>query len=155
VTESGPPRTAAPAASAARTGTTTGGAATTTAGGEPPIRTVRLATFQSPSGNIGCAIAGGVARCDIAQRGWRPPARPSGCPDAVDFGQGVEVDTRASGRLVCAGDTARDPTSAKLPYGTAAAVEGFTCVSRRTGVTCTDATTGHGFELSRQGYRVF
>jgi hypothetical protein len=157
VVESGPPKTSPATTPGATTGAASGKttpATATTGEGEPPSRVVRLATFQSPSGNIRCAIAGGVARCDIVERSWQPPPRPQSCPQEVDFGQGLEVDAHSHGRLVCAGDTARDPTSAKLEYGTAAQAEGLTCTSRRTGVTCTD-TDGHGFDLSRQGYRVF
>jgi hypothetical protein len=151
VVQSGPPRTTSPLPDA---NTATAAATATTADGEAPTHVVSLATFQSPSGNIGCVIAAGVARCDIVQRDWQPPARPASCPHEVDFGQGVEVAGRGAGRLVCAGDTARDPSSAHLEYGAATRVGGFECVSRRTGMSCS-AAGGHGFELSRQGYRVF
>jgi hypothetical protein len=153
VTQSGPPTTGrqVPATTDAATAPAT---AKPTGSGEPPARVVRLAAFQSPSGNIGCAIAGGVARCDIAQRSWQPPPRPPSCPSESDYGQGLEVERHAAAHLVCAGDTARDPSSPKLAYGTAAQIGGVTCVSRPTGITCT-AAGGHGFAVSRQGYRVF
>src|SRR5690349_1741503 len=81
VVETGPPRTTG--ISAANAGTVTGtatGTATTSTQAESPTRFVSLATFQSPSGNIGCVIAGDIARCDIVQRTWQPPARPASCP---------------------------------------------------------------------------
>lgn len=152
--QSGPP-TAAGHATPASAGTTAGASSTTATGaGEAPTRFLSVRTFQSPSKNIGCTIVGGLARCDIVQRSWQPPPRPSSCPQIVDFGQGVEVSASGPGRLVCAGDTARDPASPSLEYGTATRAEGFTCVSRVTGMTCT-STGGHGFQLSRQAYRVF
>ena len=56
-----------------------------------------LGSFRSPSGNIGCVLVGGTARCDIERRSWRPPPRPAACPDIVDFGQGLEI-SRHGGR---------------------------------------------------------
>jgi hypothetical protein len=127
----------------------------TRAPSEAPVRTVHTASFLSPTGNIGCSIAGGVARCDIAKRSWSPPARPSTCPSEVDFGQGIQVGRSAKAAFVCAGDTSRAPGSAKLPYGTGSEVEGFVCVSRESGMSCNRATTGHGFTISTQGYKLF
>jgi hypothetical protein len=36
--------------------------------------------FQSPSTNIGCGIDRQGVRCDIRERDWRPPPKPSSCP---------------------------------------------------------------------------
>lgn len=134
-----------------------GGGSTTTATttSEAPARFVHETAFQSPSGNIGCMIVGGSARCDIVKRTWSPPSRPASCPSEVDFGQGLEVGRSGAARFVCAGDTTRDRSTAKLPYGTASEVGGFVCVSRSGGMTCTSAADGHGFFISIQSYRVF
>lgn len=132
------------------TGTTTGGASTQGAPAAVPF--VRQTAFQSPTGNIGCMIVGGEARCDIVRRDWSPPQRPAACPNIVDFGQGLTVGSSGPGRFVCAGDTVREPSAPRLPYGTASVVGSFTCVSRETGVECTNTHTGHGFTLSVQGY---
>lgn len=121
----------------------------------PPTRFVRLQTFESPTGNIGCQIAGGVARCDVGQRTWSLPPRPASCSSQVDFGQGAQVGSSGSGQLVCAGDTARDPTGAKLDYGSASQVGDFVCVSRANGITCTNRTNGHGFLVNRDRYSLF
>jgi hypothetical protein len=118
-------------------------------------RVVQIASFQSPSQNIGCAIIDGGARCDIVRRSWALPPRPASCPSEVDYGQGLIVERSTAGRLVCAGDTARDPSSPKLPYGSTAQMEDFECVSRISGMTCTDRRDGHGFFLSAQSYRLF
>jgi hypothetical protein len=134
------------------TSTTTATATTTS---EAPARFVHQTAFQSPSGNIGCMIVAGSARCDIVKRAWSPPPHPASCPSEVDFGQGLEVGRSGVGRFVCAGDTARDPSAAKLPYGTASQAGGFVCVSRSDGMTCTSAADGHGFFISIQGYRIF
>jgi hypothetical protein len=129
--------------------------ATQTTGAQAAEPVVHLAAFLTPSGNIGCMIAGGIARCDIERRGWKPPARPSSCPDIVDFGQGLEIGSSGPARFVCAGDTARDPGAAKLAYGSASQAGGFSCSSRRDGLSCRRSADGHGFFISIQSYRIF
>jgi hypothetical protein len=115
---------------------------------------VHEGAFQSPTGNIGCMIVGGTARCDIVKRSWSPPPRPSSCPRIVDYGQGVELGVAGAARFVCAGDTARDPVAPKLPYGTASEVAPFLCVSRSTGMSCSNRADGHGFTISIQTYEL-
>jgi hypothetical protein len=134
---------------------TVGSAATKTTREHAPEPVVHLAAFLTPSGNIGCMIAGGVDRCDIEHRSWKPPARPSSCPDVVDFGQGLQIGSSGPAQFVCAGDTAREPGAAKLAYGSSAEKEGFTCSSRRDGLSCKRSADGHGFFISIQSYRVY
>ena len=117
--------------------------------------TVNLATFKSPSGNIGCMIIAGTARCDIRQRTWSPPPRPSSCPNIVDFGQGLIVGGSGAARFVCAGDTSADPSAAPLAYNPDTVAGGFRCSSTSNGMTCTNTGTGHGFFIAIQGYRIF
>lgn len=117
--------------------------------------TVHLATFKSPTGNIGCMIIAGTARCDIRKRTWSPPPRPASCPNEVDFGQGLIVTRSGPARFVCAGDTSADPSAQSLGYGTATSVGGFTCVSASSGMSCRNTATGHGFVIAIQGYRIF
>lgn len=116
---------------------------------------VYLSTFESPSRNIGCVVLDGTARCDINHRDWSPPPHPSSCPPVVDFGQGLEVYGSKPGTFVCAGDTAMDPSAPVLPYGSESVEGKFRCVSARTGMTCTNTATGHGFSISIQSYRLF
>jgi hypothetical protein len=134
---------------------TTGSTATETTSARAPEPVVHLAAFLTPSGNIGCMIAGGVARCDIERRSWKPPARPSSCPDVVDFGQGLQIGSSGPARFVCAGDTAREPGAAKLAYGSSSETGGFSCSSRRDGLSCKRSSDGQGFFISIQSYRVF
>lgn len=121
---------------------------------EKPSRIVHLKTFRSPSGNIGCALYEGGARCDIRKRDWSPPPRPAQCPKETGYGQGVEVAHTGEAGFVCAGDTALDPSSSSLSYGTASEVGGSECISRKNGVTCVNRA-GHGFFLSIQSYQIF
>ncbi len=111
--------------------------------------------FESPSRNIGCVILDGVARCDIVERSWMLPARPSGCPPEVDFGQGLTVSQTGAAQLVCAGDTAIDPSAPVLPYGSADAVGALRCSSAFAGMTCRSTRSGHGFFISRTRYSMF
>jgi len=111
--------------------------------------------FESPSRNIGCVILDGTARCDILTRSWKPPARPSKCPHIVDFGQGLMVSVTGPARFVCAGDTSMDPQAPILGYGHTLSRGGLSCSSATTGMTCRSTRTGHGFFISRQGYRLF
>jgi hypothetical protein len=119
-----------------------------------PKRIIHLRTFRAPSGNIGCAMYEGGARCDIRKRDWAPLPRPASCPKEVGYGQGLQVSRAGQASFVCAGDTALDPTSSALSYGTASRVGGSECISRSEGVTCVNQA-GHGFFISIQSYQVF
>ncbi len=136
-------------------GTSSGGAGGATTPSEAPTEIRTLSAFRSPTGNIGCMLFAALARCDVADRRWSLPARPASCPDQVEFGQGAQVGRQGAGRLVCAGDTARDPTAPVLAYGTGASIGPFVCVSRSSGMTCTNSRTGHGFTVTAQDYRLF
>jgi hypothetical protein len=121
---------------------------------EEPTAVVHLQSFRSPSGNIGCVMFEGGARCDIRKREWSPPARPASCPEQVDFGQGLSVDHTGEASFVCAGDTALDPSGTPLDYGEASEVGGTQCISRSEGITCANHS-GHGFFISIQSYKIF
>ena len=119
-----------------------------------PKRILHLKTFRTPSGNIGCAMYEGGARCDIRKRDWKPLPRPAACSKEVGYGQGLEVPAGGEAGFVCAGDTALDPTASSLAYGTASRVGGSECISRADGITCVNRA-GHGFFISIQSYQVF
>jgi hypothetical protein len=121
---------------------------------EEPTAVVHLQSFRSPSGNIGCIMFEGGARCDIRKREWAPPARPSSCSEQVDFGQGLAVGHDGAASFVCAGDTALDPAATALGYGEASEMGGTVCISRTEGITCANHS-GHGFFISIQSYKLF
>jgi hypothetical protein len=110
-----------------------------------------LVSFHTPSGNIGCITFNGSLRCDIAQFSWHRPARPKDCP--LDYGDSFTM--RGTGRPVwtCHGDTVMHQGHA-LAYGKTWHHGAFKCVSRITGLTCSNRSR-HGFFLSRQSYRTF
>lgn len=115
--------------------------------------TAQARAFRSPSGNIGCQISAAHTRCDIRDKSWSVP-RPKGCPSSSDYGQGLYVTRNGGrGRVVCAGDTALNegPT---LAYGRSVSAGAMTCRSARSGVRCVNRR-GHGFKISRGGYKLF
>jgi uncharacterized protein DUF6636 len=118
------------------------------------IETVSGGTFLfvTPSGNIGCAVTGTNARCDIGDRSWTPPPKPATCQ--LDYGNGAVVDGTGA-RLSCAGDTLLHATTALLPYGHGVRDGQVLCVSQATGVRCEYVRTGHGFLLAKEGYTLF
>jgi hypothetical protein len=121
---------------------------------EEPTAVVHLQSFRSPSGNIGCVMFEGGARCDIRKRDWSPPSRPASCPEQVDFGQGLSVEHTGEASVVCAGDTTLDPSATELAYGEASELGGTQCISRSEGITCANHS-GHGFFISTQSYNLF
>lgn len=118
--------------------------------------------FSTPTKNIGCVYARfsarpnepafpALLRCDIGS-GLRPkPRKPAGCQ--LNWGDSLEM--RKTGRVdvTCHGDTALGSRRI-LAYGKTWRHDGFTCVSRITGLTCTNLSR-HGFFLSRQRSRIF
>ena len=112
--------------------------------------------FRTPSGNIGCYYVSNrnlssTLRCDI-RSGLKPaPPKPKSC--TLDWGDSYELTPTGRALLTCHGDTAIDPTSRVLRYGTRWSRGGFTCTSRKTGLRCS-TRSGHGFLLSRtRSYR--
>ncbi len=121
--------------------------------GACPAAEAKLVQFQTPSGNIGCAVDGKLgARCDIGEKAWSPPPRPSSCE--LDWGYGVEVGRKGKGSYICAGDTALHQ-GRTLAYGKSIEAGRFRCKSTTSGVRCLNTGTGHGFKLSRAAVRLF
>jgi hypothetical protein len=108
-----------------------------------------VASFRTPSGNIGCVWTSDPSyiRCDILS-GLKPRPKPSSACE-LEFGYGVQMRRQARVTYVCAGDTAILPSAPKLAYGKTWRRGGITCLSRRVGLRCTNEA-GHGWFLSRQ-----
>jgi hypothetical protein len=126
-------------------------------GASASVASAQTVRFRSPSGNIACALhrasGEGYVRCDIRDRTWST-RRPSGCPRHSDYGQGLYLRERGRrGRVVCAGDTTLG-VGRRLAYGHRIRRFGITCTSTQRGMTCRNRR-GHGFFLSRRGYRLF
>src|SRR3954468_2549528 len=102
-----------------------------------PAAAEKIASFNSPSGNIGCIVGTSYgARCDIRSKDWSRGPRPANCPKIVDWGQGLIVGKTGKGHIVCAGDTALSNGGPTLPYGKSKTVGRFKCTSKTSGMTC-------------------
>jgi Protein kinase domain/Family of unknown function (DUF6636) len=108
---------------------------------------IRVVSFRTPTGTIGCGEGGSSLRCDI-RGGLQPrPPRPSSCK--LDWAFGYSLSPSGTAQVVCASGTVIDPSASVLRYGTSWKRGGFTCLSRSTGLRCANRS-GHGFFLSRQ-----
>jgi uncharacterized protein DUF6636 len=107
--------------------------------------------FRTPSGNIGCGYYDRVLRCDVRD-GVKPlPPQPASCN--LDWGQGFWLHEHGAAHVVCAGDTALNPTAPVVRYGTSWHGGRIACSSTPNGLRCTNADR-HGFFLSRgEAYR--
>jgi hypothetical protein len=119
-----------------------------------PTASAKFTFFKTPSGNIGCAISGKGARCDIRQHSWPTPPAPPSCMD-LDYGFGVALGKHGPGGYVCAGDTVLEPGADVLPYGERIVAKRFRCASKQKGVRCVNRANGHGFFISRDDVRLF
>ena len=115
-----------------------------------------IAFFKTPSGNIHCGLIvdGGYheARCDIMSSSFAPPPPPADCD--LDWGEALVVSD-GPGTFICHGDTIIDPESPVLPYGATTMVGPMECSSERSGVTCQNVNTGHGFSVRKAAYTLF
>ena len=116
-------------------------------GSSPDLSTVR---FQTPSGNIVCGYPSSSSSflCAIGS-GLVPEPSHDVCP--VDW-IGVFIQANAYAGPACAGDPgiSREPAEV-LAYGKTWALDGVTCLSRSTGLTCHDES-GNGFTLAKEGW---
>ena len=119
----------------------------------PSAASAKIKFFQSPSGNVGCVIGGGLARCDIKEHSWPTTPKPADCD--VDYGNGVEVIGGHPGEYACAGDTVLSDDAPVLDYGDKITKNRFTCTSKTSGMRCSNRNSGHGFFISRESVRLF
>jgi hypothetical protein len=114
--------------------------------------TSSIATFRTPSGNIGCVYSSAgnglpaSVRCDIRSLLKPKPAKPKNCH--LDYGDSFTLLRTGRALVTCHGDTALDPHAPVLAYGKVWRRNGFTCTSKAAGLRCSNPS-GHGFFLSR------
>lgn len=112
--------------------------------------------FQSPTGNISCGLysdgADTSVRCDMSKLVPSYTTPPAGCE--FDWGSSFAVSATGMGVLACVSDPAAGPAAPVLPYGDAISLGGISCVSAKTGMTCTNAE-GHGFSISKAKQRLY
>jgi hypothetical protein len=101
-------------------------------------------TFRTPSGKILCLY-------------FDPPGEaPQIRCDLLFLNDRAAVLKRSGkARLVKVTDAAGHPRSRAIAYGTSRRFGVYTCTSRRSGLTCRNRSTGHGFTVSRESQKVF
>jgi hypothetical protein len=112
--------------------------------------------FQSPTGNIQCAISTGDysgVRCDILD--YSPSFEQSSPDCEFDWGGSFGVDSEAdTGYLLCVSDAVAGGEPETLAYGEAKQLGPYRCTSEKTGISCSNQS-GHGFALSKAEQRLF
>jgi hypothetical protein len=112
--------------------------------------------FESPSGNIACGIGylnnNGFVSCEIGGHTYIAPPRPPSCEGG--WGDRIGMDQGGPPALSCHTDTLRGATEPALAYGSTQTVGEMSCESEASGMTCTDAGTGHFFRISRDSYQL-
>jgi hypothetical protein len=116
-------------------------------------------SFQSPSGNIFCAIGVGGVTCEIADHTYVLP--PSPCEHSA-WGRRFHMEQGSAPVIQCHNDTIRpsysspgpNPDVPILDYGHPQLAGLFTCDSEPSGLTCTDSSSGHLFRVSRESYQL-
>jgi hypothetical protein len=106
--------------------------------------------FITPSGNIWCLVSDGTngVVCEIREHTYTAPPKPTDCPLA--WGDRVSLEPGSAPEVHCHGDTIFETGTPTLPYGQARSAGPVRCESQPTGVTCTEATSGHFFRISRE-----
>jgi hypothetical protein len=109
--------------------------------------------FQSPSGNIACTLDTGGAACDIREYTYQPPPGPE-CAKHIKWGNRFTLMPGQPGAMACHGDTLRVEGEATLNYGQTISAGTITCASDLSGMKCTDNSSGHYFQVSKDSYNL-
>jgi hypothetical protein len=118
-----------------------------------PANAASVTFFQTPSGNIGCAMIAGFVRCDTNEHSWTVPPRPATCE--FDWLGSLGVGREGPGKFLCVSDAAFDPDSQVLGYGERISKHRFRCASKEKGLRCVNRKSDHGFFVSREEVRLF
>ena len=124
-----------------------------------------LPGVRTPTHNISCFVVPiaptvhSTLLCDIRQASYGATLQRNCMNGPGVEWHGFELSWRRAAHVTCAGgvlyNIGRDtPSYRVLAYGRTWRSHRFTCRSRRTGLTCTNAG-GHGLFLSRESYRLF
>jgi len=109
--------------------------------------------FQTPSGNIACILGADGAACDIAEYTYQVPPGPE-CAQHIKWGNRFTLDAGKPGAMACHGDTLRVAGEQTLGYGQSLSAGSITCASDPAGVKCTDKSSGHYFQVSKDSYHL-
>ncbi len=113
-------------------------------------------SFVMPSGNIYCALIGEdnkMLRCEIQSLLNPLPPQPYSNYCEFDWGAGFLLRQQGKPEVLCISDTIAGSNNT-LSYGKTWQHSGFKCISKRTGLMCSNSD-GHGFFLSRNQWKAF
>jgi hypothetical protein len=123
--------------------------------------------FASASGNIRCILDGQdtplpIALCQIGDHtylvapGLARDQNGGPCPPGSDLGRDFRLDQGKSAYLTCTYSAIGSGFGAWPPmdHGQTRSFGTITCDSESDGMTCTDASTGHFFRVSRESYQL-
>jgi hypothetical protein len=132
-----------------------------------------LQTFQTPSGNIACDYQVGMdgdpdkgyVSCEVRDHGWLadratdctgPVADEQRARGVAPDGDAFSITEGEQAKLMCYwGSGSLDaPATSTLDYGQTLSAGAITCESEASGVTCSDSSTGHFFQVSRESYEL-
>ena len=113
--------------------------------------------FQSPSGNISCALTVDYknhpyANCTVLQSAYAEQScqRPGLVIPQFTIGPGDPALMPG-----CEGTNGGRPNARPtLDYGQTQSLDTLTCDSEPAGMTCTDSSTGHFFRVSQESYQL-
>ena len=117
--------------------------------------------FQSPSGDVLCAMTSGhdindpanygkgAVACQVFRTYPQPPL-----PDCPVAGREYDLVQGTPASLGCQGGAIVGSLPPTLDYGQTRSVGTITCDVEPSGVTCTDSSTGHFLRLSRDSYQL-
>ncbi|MGI0491600.1 DUF6636 domain-containing protein [Alkalinema pantanalense CENA528] len=118
--------------------------------------------FLMPSKNIACISHDSlddarretkILRCEILSKLNPMPPQPKSCQ--FDWGNGFLLTKAArKAEILCVSDTMYSPEYPTLDYGKTWKKNGFSCQSRKNGLTCTNGK-GNGFFLNREDWKAF
>lgn len=107
--------------------------------------------FLSPSGNINCTMSAGAVACDISDFIYQPPPPPE-CGKHFPWGSRFTLALGKPSAIECHSDSLRVPGEPTLDYGQTISAGTLTCDSEPSGMKCTDTSSGHYFQVSREAY---
>ncbi len=111
--------------------------------------------FKIPSGNIHCRAntSDNTLECEIQTNNAKLPPKPQDCE--LDWGNRFYMTLTGKAERSCHGDTlGLDPKNPVLAYGKTWKQNGFTCISKQTGLTCKNKA-GRGWTLSKSNQEFF
>jgi hypothetical protein len=123
--------------------------------------------FASASGNIRCILDGQdaplpIAMCQIGDRSYAVPPglgrnqNGGPCPPGSDLGRDFRLDQGQTAYAACTYSALGSGFGVwpALGIGQTRSLGAITCSSEPVGMTCTDASTGHFFRVSRESYEL-